>query len=325
MIRIAKTFYIGCVLATGLGSCTANFRTTVVHPAEIAIPADLDSIIVVNRTKPESTGTKVGNVVEGILSGEAIIGDQYGVNKTMTYLLKGLHDNDRLTVMHGEPVMLTNVNGTFEYNIPIKSEVLDSLAKEYDADGILALEFFDSDRTGSGSSGTAASYVRSYWRLYYPVSKEIVDGIELNTYGRSTYEYISILPAGYSSVSRGGIEAADRYIRRIIPSSYNEGRMYYIKGCDELKLAAEYIKIGEWERAKFTLEEGTQQSYSPKVLGRLAYNLGVVNEQLDDLDKALSWAVKSTETGNNSAPQLIKILQTRKNELPLIEEQMKRE
>lgn len=310
-----------------INACTSTFSTTVMHPGEIAIPRDMDSIIIIDRTKSVKKGTKVGKVVEGIFTGEPIGGDVYGVDKTMIYLLQVLHKNERVTLVHGEPIEVLNINGTLEYEIPIRSEVIDSFAKKYGADGVISLEFFDSDKTyvGNGQPNNTASFVRTYWRLYFPNDHSIIDEMSLSTYGNSNYQYSGIIPQGYSSITKAGTEAADRYIKRILPSLYFESRMYYTKGCEELKISSQFIKSASWDKAKFVLEDGLNTEYSNKILGRLAYNLSVVCEQLEEFDKALDWAYKSAETGNSNAPKLIQIIRTRINEKSLLDEQSIRE
>ncbi len=308
-----------------LVGCSSSIQVTVMHPADVSIPADLDSVIIVDRTRPVKTGGKVGNVLESIVTGEPIGGDKNGVQKTMMHAINVLNDNDRVTLVTTQVFEVPNINGTLKYEIPIRSEVIDSLAEKHGADGVLALEYFDSDRLLNGNQSTSESFVWTYWRLYYPNDQQIVDEFRLQTYGRGDYGYTTIIPSGYSSIVRAGVEGADRYLKRVFPSWYRESRLYYTKGCEELKLAKAAIQLEDWEKAKYTLEMGIDQAHSPKILGRLAYNLAVVCEQLNLLQEALNYAYKAAETGNAKAPKLIMILKTRLNELPLIEEQLKRE
>ncbi|MCB9188243.1 MAG: hypothetical protein H6599_03065 [Flavobacteriales bacterium] len=320
--KYIAVFFIG---TTVMQSCTSTVRITVMHPADIAIPADLDSLIIIDRTKTIKTSGKVGNVLEGIITGEPLAGDRNGVNKTLTHAIDILNSNDRMTLVTTQIFEVPNINGTLKYEIPIRSEVIDSLAQKHQADGVLALEYFDSDKVINGNQNSSESFVYTYWRLYYPNDQQIIDEFQLQTYGRRDYSYSTIIPSGYSSIVRAGVESADRYLKRIIPSWYSETRTYYTKGCDELKLARNYIGIMDWEQAKYTLEMGMDQMYSPKILGRLTYNLAIVCEQLDLMQDALDYAYKSAETGNSKAPHLIKILKIRMAEQPLLEEQMKRE
>ncbi|CAG5079547.1 DUF6340 family protein [Parvicella tangerina] len=325
MISISK-YVIPIVLLGLIGvGCTSTVSVTVMHPADIALPADLDSLIIVNRTQRIKTGSKVGNAIEGFFTGEPIAGDKNGVSKTLEHAINLLNNNERVTLVTTRIFEVPNINGTLKYEIPIRSEVIDSLAENHHADGVLALEYFDSDRVINGNRNTSESFVWTYWRLYYPNAQEIIDEFQLKTFGRGDYSYTSFIPTGYSSIVRAGTESADRYLKRIIPSWYVERRTYYTKGCEELKIARNQIKIGDWSKAKYTLEMGFQQKYSPKVLGRLAYNLAVVCEQLELLNEALDYAYKSAETGNNQAPRLILILKTRVDEQALIQDQLIRE
>lgn len=306
-------------------NCTSTISVSVMHPADISIPADLDSLILIDRTKTINKGTKVGRVLESVITGEPIAGDRNGVNETMMHLIQVLNQNERVTLSTTRVFEVPNINGMLKYDIPIRAEIIDSLAENHHADGVLALEYFDSDRIINGRQNTSESFVWTYWRLYYPNDHQVVDEIKLQTYGRRDYSYTTIIPAGYSSIVRAGVEAADRYVKRILPSWYTETRSYYTKGCDELKMAKQSFKISDWEQAKYTLQMGMDQQYSTKIVGRLSYNLAVVCEQLGELEEGLNYAYKSAESGNSKAPFLIQILKTRLNEIPLIEDQMIRE
>lgn len=325
MRRYVRYFTVVSVFVGTIQSCTSTVSVTVMHPADIAIPADLDSLIIVDRTKTINKGSKVGRVLESVITGEPIAGDRNGVKETIMHTIQVLNQSERVTLVTTRVFEVPNVNGVLKYEIPIRAEVIDSLAENHHADGVLALEYFDSDRIVNGRQNTSESFVWTFWRLYYPNEKQVVDEIKLQTYGRRNYSYSSVIPAGYTSIVRAGVEASDRYIKRIIPSWYVESRTYYTGGCDELKLAKKYIKIADWEQAKYTLQMGLDQQYSPKIMGRLAYNLAMVCEQMDQLEEGLDYAYQSAEAGNSKAPFLIQIIKTRSNEIPLIEDQLIRE
>lgn len=318
---------IGAFLILGFSilSCTSTIRVSVMHPADIAIPADLDSVIIVDRTKGLKTGTKVGNVLESIVTGEPLAGDKYGINQTLEYTSRVVLNNERLTLVNVLPIEVLNINGSLKHEIPIRAEVIDSIAKKYSADGIISLEYFDSDRLVQSNPANSESFIRTYWRLYYPNEQQIIEEIGYETFGQRTFSYSAIIPSSYSGIGRAGMESADRFIRHIVPGVYLETREYFTKGCDELKLSKEYMQEEKWEQAAYMLEQALDQGYSLKVLSRITYNLAVVYEQLGDFQKAIDFAYKSAESGNRKAPHLIKILNTRKNEAPLIEDQLIRE
>lgn len=311
-------------LVSLISSCTKNVYIHVMHPAEIAIPADLDSLVVVDRTVPLKTGGKVGNVLESIITGEPLAGDRNGVNKTLDRIYFLLDTNSRVTVMNHEVVKVANINKSFTTDIPIRSKVIDSIVTAFNADGVLALEYFDSDRLYTTSPEDRTSVLRTSWKLYYPNEEIIIDEFQMETYGNERYNYAFISPS-YKGIVGAGNQAAEKYIRRIVPSWYPELRTYYTKGCDELKIAKEYMMMQDWEHAKFILEDALNNNYKPKVLGRIVHNLSVIYEQLNDFQTALDYAYKARYANITASLRMIEILNTRINEAPLIEDQMIRE
>ncbi len=318
------TFFLALI---SLSACTKNIGINVMHPADIAIPADLDTVLIVDRSKMAKGGGKqIGNVLEGILTGEPLGGDKYGRKGCMENLQYMIAGNERLSLAHREVIEIDNSNGNFDNKEPLRASFLDSICEKYGADGVIALEHFDSDRAlNSNGQAVGEAYVTSRWRLYYPNTKEVIDEQGFQTYGQGYRTSLIDPPSQYKAIYNAGAQASDWYIKRIIPSWYYESRMYYTSGSKEMKIAGKHIGSENWEEAKFMLEAVINSTSKPKLLGKATYNLAVVNEIEGDLEMAISWANKAARTGNKSAPRYIRILQRLINEKPLIEEQLKHE
>jgi hypothetical protein len=311
----------------GLVSCTNNIGINVMHPAEIAIPADLDSVLIVDRSKmSKGSGKQIGNVLEGILTGEPIAGDKYGRKGCLENLEFMIASNDRLSIVHREVIVLENPNGNFDNKEPLKANFLDSVCKKYGADGVIALEHFDSDRAlNSNGYPVGEAYVTTRWRLYYPNTKSIIDEHGFQTYGQGYQTSIIDFPTQYKAIYNAGAQASDWYIKRIVPSWYAESRMYYVSGSKEMKIAKKQVQVENWGEAKFMWEAVINDTSNPKLLGKATYNLAVANEMEGNLEMAISWANKSARTGNKYAPKYANILKRLQNEQPLIEDQLKHE
>lgn len=320
------------ILLIGLGlisiiSCTKNVGINVMHPAEISIPKDLDTVLIVDRSKmPKGNGKQIGNVLEGILSGEPIAGDKYGRKGCMDNLEYIIASNDRLVIANKEVVVIENSNGNFDNKQSLKPAFIDSLCKKYGADGIIALEHFDSDRALNGNGvPVGEAYVTTRWRLYAPNTKSFIDEVGFQTYGQGYNTTFVGLPVQYKAIFNAGAQASDWYIKRIVPSWYRESRIYYYKGAKEMKIAAKHVKVENWKEARFMWEAVVDGTSNPKLLGKAAYNLAVANEMEGNLEMAITWANKSARAGNVNAPKYVSILKTILNEQPLIEEQLKHE
>ena len=317
-----KQFYsFGVVLLTLVifQSCMGTTYLNVRHAAQISIPADLDSVLVINKTKVEKgKGNQVINVLEGLVTGEPILGDKYGSKSAVKNMQKLVIESDRMDLIHNDIINLglKDISG----DTPIKSDIIDSICEEYGADGLIALELFDSDSYNSSNSAE----VRTQWRVYYPNERKIIDEFIVYS-GANDHSFSSFVPATYSSISKAGAYGAELYFNRIVPNFTREVRYYYTKGSHEMKAAKKSVKLGNWDQAIYYWEVETESQTNQKIRGKAAYNLALAYEIKDDFDKALEWIDVSVAAGNMKAISYKAILYNRKSEMTLIEEQLKRE
>ena len=74
---IKQIVYIALII-TSISSCvTSSVLVNVHRPADITINKDIQNVVVVNRSRP-SKDNLVGNIVEGLISGEGIGTDRKG-------------------------------------------------------------------------------------------------------------------------------------------------------------------------------------------------------------------------------------------------------
>ena len=314
-------FSFGVVLLTLMlfQSCMETTYLNVRHAAQISIPADLDSVLVINKTKVEKgKGNQVLNVLEGLVTGEPILGDKYGSKSAVKNMQKLVIESDRMDLIHNDIINLglKDISG----DTPIKSDIIDSICEEYGADGLIALELFDSDSYYSSNSAE----VRTQWRVYYPNERKIIDEFIVYS-GANDHSFSSFVPAAYSSISKAGAYGAQLYFNRIVPSFTREVRYYYTKGSYEMKAAKKSAKKGDWDQAIYYWEVETESQTNQKNEGKAAYNLALAYEIKGDFDKSLEWIDVSVAAGNMKAVSYKAILNNRKSEMALIEEQLKRE
>jgi len=168
---------LGLVL---LQSCMQTTYLNVRHAAQISLPADLDSVLVINKTKIlKGKGNQVLNVLEGLVTGEPILGDKYGSKSAVKNMQKLVIESDRMDLIDNEIINLglKDMSG----DTPIKSDIIDSICEEYGADGLIALELFDSDSYYSSNSAE----VKTQWRVYYPNERKIIE----NYYSKTKYPF----------------------------------------------------------------------------------------------------------------------------------------
>jgi len=298
-----------------MGTTYLNVR----HAAQISLPADLDSVLVINKTKVEKgKGNQVFNALEGLMTGEPILGDKYGSKSAVKNMQKLVKESDRMDLIHNDIINLglKDISG----DTPIQSDIIDSICEEYGADGLIALELFDSDSYYSSNSAE----VKTLWRVYYPDERKIIDEYKVHS-GANNFSLLVLVPSGYRAISKAGAYGAELYFNRIVPNFTREARYYYTKGSHEIKAAKKSVKLGNWDQAIYYWEVETESQTNQKNEGKAAYNLALAYEIKEDFDKALEWIDVSEAAGNMKASSYGVILQNRKSEMPLIENQLKRE
>lgn len=310
------------ILAFSLMSCNRKtfYLNNVRHAAELTIPSDLDTLVIVNRHKiAKGGGKQVLSVLEGVLSGEPILGDKYGANASVENMKRLIQQSDRLTLATAN--ILRFEKNELDGDTPIKGDIVDSICATYNADGVIALEMFDSDQFYANSSKSA----KSFWRLYYAEKKEISDEYMVYTRGYSSYQYYSIVPQEYRAIENAGAYGAQLYYNRIVPFFVRETRYYYSKGASEFKMAKRSVNVNDWEQAIFFWQSFLENSNKLKVNGNAAYNLALAFEVKEDFENAINWIDQSIKYGNKRAIEYRAQLKFRQGEQDLIKEQLKRE
>jgi len=320
------------VIITSFTRCKSSLVLNVKHPAQIDIPIDLDTILIVDRTGIEKgKGRQLATGLEAVFSGEPIGGDKYGVKHCKMELIKILSNHDRLTLASFEIPEL-NISNLNEIQKPLLKTEVDSLCKQYGADGVLALEFFDSYRVivnpnvnpNSTVQNQKTAQVSTQWRLYYMETSTIVDYKEFTTRG-THYQAVSGVGTGqYKAIANAGMEAADLYVKRVVPSYYRESRIYFKAGSKELKMAGKAMKNTLWDQAKNYYLMMIDSETDQKILGRACFNLALIFEIEENFTEAIKYANQAMQVGIKEAPRYVNILKTRLNEQPLIESQMQR-
>ena len=316
--------FVIIILILSIYSCRSKrviYLNNIRHAAQINIPADLDTLVIVDRTRlAKNSGKKVLNVLEGIVSGEPIMGDKYGTQNCLSNLERLLIQSDRITL--GTPQIIKLFKYDMKSSTPINGDVLDSICNRYQADGVISLEMFDSDEFGSRSSN-----VKTFWRLYYADKHEITDEFTIFSNGYANYNYYSVVPTQYRSISYAGAYGAQLYFDRIVPYYAREYRYYYPRGSTEFKMGRRAMIANDWDQAIYFWQSyvDNNANMNMRKSGRAAFNIALAYEAKMDFDNALKWIDKAIMFGNKQAVTYRGTLIYRRNEQPLIQQQLKRE
>lgn len=306
-----------CLLMT-LPSCSKTLYIAVMHPGDIDIPADVDTLLIIDNSIDQYTKkSKSENALGAVLSGSVTLNSvdkKDGIFETLTLLLK---ENSRFSLAQEEVLRVKRIN----YHVLMTDAEVDSLCTLFNADGVICLE---SIKDGIPNSTNTKPFAISNWRFIGQNGE--IDNVSISAYGSVGSNEIYTLNKNAQRKYSPGEEASYQFMRRVTPSYYWEGRTYYHKGNEELKLAGEAIKSGNYAAAKNYMESiKDQKGLKNKVLKRLAHNLALLYEIEGEYETALMWAKRSLEKGNAPTIRYVSTLQKLVNEQPLIEFQLLRE
>jgi hypothetical protein len=281
-------------------------------PPQVFLPEDVRSIAVVNRSLAGEEDQD-GRIVEAILTTEVAGSDRLASDEC----IKGVYD--AVMALDGTRLVIParlRMNGTGTRELPelLDWEQVSQICQKEEADALLVLETFDSNSdllvsaareqvsailsTGSPKPvgpGKVNVNVVSYWRLYDPQKKEIIDQYQHNSY-MSFDARGGILPP--HALPEAAYDAGRAYIQRFLPGSYMVRRDLYKRtsGSAKHQFKAGYrrAEVANWDGAISVWSDLTEHPRR-KTAGRASLNIAVANEVLGDTDNALKWAQRSYE------------------------------
>ncbi|GGG06843.1 hypothetical protein GCM10011323_09420 [Pontibacter amylolyticus] len=337
-LRLIPKGSLVCLLLVCLvfSGCSKKGYVNLDYPLapEVYLPDGVRKIALVNRslTRPEH---KQGKVLEAIVTGEILGSDRLASDES----LKGVFDriNGYIGIQAVIPPQ-TRLYGTGTRETPelLDWQLVRDICAASNADALLVLETFDSNSdlllSTVGNRVTAAlgnnvpipavpNQVRvnvlTFWRLYDPVSKTIIDQQQARSFltfnGVGSSNLMLPPPEALHSTA---YEAGRNYIGRFLPRYYTVKRELYKKGKGSSKQAFRAAfrssEVANWQGAMESWSAILNQA-SRKNAGKACLNMAVAHEVLGNTDQALQWAKKSYEVyGNKLGRDYANILLNRK-------------
>ena len=330
-MKKSRLFSIG-VIASTLLSCASSGYVNLDFPEEpaLVLPNEVKSIAVVNRSLTEESN-RSNKTLESIATGEIIGSDKLASDEAIKGIFDGLRDQGDLQVVIPEKTRLIGTGTRLTPEV-LGWDQVNQICEASEADVLLVLENFDSNtdfvlntaveqvssvlQTGKMSGRVprrARVNVKSFWRLYDPSAKRIVDQYQQTCLMQfdladGTVPFTALPETAYAS----GMDYASRFY----PSFFRVRRDMYKKGSGRDKRLFEAgwraSEVANWKEAILIWTEVAEKG-NRKSAGRAAYNIAVANEVLGNTDLALEWAQKSYQQfGDRMARDYAKVLLNRK-------------
>jgi len=319
------------------------------HPAEITFPQDVNTLLLVDRTKFESNAV---NIIEGILTGEMPGGDKAAAQEVINSLQQTLGASPRFKVVRASETLKGNsITQAFPEALPWN--VIEALCSQYKTDAVVALEIFDSNFIVTNGKRTKKKQVEENGvkkeidvdeifaegvanvkigiRLYDPVAKSIVDqqlftkAKKWEAIGNTVADAIAKLIQRNDATMQVSRLAGSDYAYKIAPMPIRISRQFYGKGkkTEQIAIGTRKADVNDWQGALATWQNALNGA-TEKDAARLSYNIAVAYEVLGDMANAKSWAARSyVDYGNKKGKAYKALIEYRERDEEISSKQMK--
>jgi len=310
------------ILLALLAGCVHDVNLSVLQPADVTLPADIDAIAVLNRSRPKNFGQGVLDTIEGALTGEAIGMDREGSRAAVFGVVDVLRDSPRYDAII--PLVDQSRFPSDIFDRPLTRPQVREICRQNGCDALIALDAFDSDtvvsfdthtETETDSQGREINMlvydayretnVVSSWRLYHGKSGKVLDevrdyraGRSWSASGRTQRLAESALANPWDTARIVGTDSGRVYGARIAPTYVLISRTYYGSGDPRLKEARRYVRADDWVGAQ-RIWEGMVDDSDRKIRGKALYNLALAHEVNGQLFQARKLAKKAAVALSN--------------------------
>ena len=294
------------------------------------LPMNIHTITIVNRSFTKNSGN---SIIESIVTGEIPALDRLASDKCLNGVydritswkqnvyLNNYYIDSSINIVFPAKTRL-NRTGTRETAQLLDWKIVKQICDSTKADALLVLETFESNSdvvlnevkkeinavitTGAAVIPTPPHQIKmnviSFWRMYDPVNKKIIDEYQLTNFLTFNGEGAEFAALPLNALPQTAHEAGEQYIQRFLPGYFYVTRQLYKKGKgsgkQKFKMAFRRSAVADWVGAQEIWLELSNSSKG-KNAGRACLNMAVAFEVLGQYDKALMWARKSYENYGN--------------------------
>ena len=338
-------FFVSLVICLLIVSCSSQkgMRIQVLRPAHITVPKEIKSLAIVNRSIPSNIAT-----IEGTLTGEKPVTDKDLSEECIRGLAEVLLTSDRFKITRVDTIIEASDPKSLSFGSTMPWNEINELCQRLNVDGLLVLEFFDTDFTLDNPIGAANQVIQGSlqggnreitvtgtakatagFRVYY--NKEKTIAYEDRFYFKrrwterslSAQEAISKMIRKSSALIQVSNETGKEFAFSIVPLYVWENRVL-LKGKGMLKVGERQALSKDWEGALQSWMRVYENSVKRKERAKAAHNMAFAYEVLGDLKTAQNYASKAyVEGGKKASLEYSTILDKLIRQQDKIKEQMK--
>jgi len=288
----------------------------VLRPALISVPKEIQKLGILNRAVPSA---KVN--AESIVSGETPLRDKELSQECLRGLTETLNTSQRFIISICDSSYLCPDPKSLTFGPALSWDFVDSMSSKYQVDGLLVLEFFDTDfqvvkpistatqalgrvingntTNNNGIQVTGSASATAGFRVYYTKTHKIAyeDRFKYKKNwtetASSVQDAITKLIKRNSALLKVSNETGYEFAMSIVPLYYWEDRVMF-KGKKGLMERAQRQALSkDWDAALQTWSEVYNDSEKTKTRAKAAHNAALACEVLGKLEDAQKWLSKS--------------------------------
>ncbi|GAB6010501.1 DUF6340 family protein [Viscerimonas tarda] len=295
--------YISCSLFLffiALSSCSTieTIRISVEKPAQVTLPPSIRSIVIVNNAvqQPDSIGY---TIVNGKGEDDVVVPSDSlnAINNMLTQALAQFMDDEKFfdkVTLFDKPLRTDNV---FLAETLIDDTTIQRIAAETGADAVVSLDRFltkiiliKQARYHTNLSMLEVK-IQAKFRVYSNEGKLMGPPVSFNDtlYWNDANEYVPF-PGMKEGLKQAALHTADKMVPMFIPYWMEQNRWYYTNSGGKMMKATQYAVANKWKEAALIWGEVYETEESSVRRAKLASNIALANEMLDDVENAMNWA-----------------------------------
>ena len=321
---------------------TQNLLIEIPQPSSKNLPADIQSLTLVNRTVDEKySNLNIDSLQNYFYKNQfnldMVVLDSQAVDTTLKALGELLFESGRYDYVIPQNRFLPFEKNAF-LSTPMPWDEVKELCETYNTDAVLSLDYYKTnvktkyDRESYFSpvqNGFFAAYVaemeityEALFRVYDPDREQVLvreflrDTLIWEDANNTTRELFRNFTPVKKALYETGIAIALDFSEKIGTNWRQENRKYFTNRNSRFSQANQIAESGDWETAITIWKDLADQSGSKSIKSKAQYNVAVGYEMLGDINQAVSWALKSYETMYRPVTyDYLEILKKRVNEL----------
>lgn len=320
-------------------------RIQVLRPAKVTVPQEIKKLAVLNRSIPSEVF-----IIEGALTGETPVTDKDLSEQCLQSLVETLNTSDRFQVVKISESQQSADPKSLSFGTQLSWVEVDSLCRKNDVDGLLVLEYYDTDFFIDNPAGAVTQVIQGAlqggnkeitvtgiaktdagFRVYYNKDKKIAYEDRYKHSKRwversfSVQEALSKMIRKRNALMNISQETGNQFALCVVPLYFWEDRVL-LKGKRLFKVGERQALSKDWEGALQTWTRIYENSSRPKDRAKAAHNMAFAYEVLGELMNAQKYISKAyVEKGKSVSLEYSNIIDKRMREQEIINEQLKNE